>query len=339
MKQLKVNTKCNGCGLCVVNSKYFEENDEGDARAVRGMSIQSEDLEGIKKVQSECPTGAIQIIDSGVTEKTGKEGVKDIIADLRKKCSDISVRKVGSDEIRLDIKKYPISVPSSGKEYRRDYSSEGAAKSAAKDELNRLCYSQNAHRPMLKKIFVEYKVDKLKPFYTVEDTPDSFYYEYNELVREYLADAYAEVCDLIGEDKIPISWKEFSFYPKDKESYVSFLKTFDDESTSSGIMAALKDLSYSDLDYYASDFEFEYDEEYLGTGLFGAQKTKKKWYFTGFRSCAKNFIDDLIWAIDLQSYDIMERASSYIEGAGEEFERELKERFEKKIQEMEKLTN
>ena len=31
MKQIKVNSNCNGCGLCVINSVYLKENDEGYA--------------------------------------------------------------------------------------------------------------------------------------------------------------------------------------------------------------------------------------------------------------------------------------------------------------------
>ena len=39
MKKIEVNNKCNGCGLCIMNCTYLEEDDEGNACPVLGMIV------------------------------------------------------------------------------------------------------------------------------------------------------------------------------------------------------------------------------------------------------------------------------------------------------------
>ena len=37
MKYIEVNKKlCEGCGLCIINCSYLQEDDDGDAEAVKG---------------------------------------------------------------------------------------------------------------------------------------------------------------------------------------------------------------------------------------------------------------------------------------------------------------
>lgn len=335
MKQIKVNSKCNGCGLCIVNSVYLKENDDGNAQAIPGKAIKSSDLDAMKKIVTDCPEGALEIIETG-TANTGKAGVNDVINALKKQCEAIKVDSISSANVKLNVEDYRVSAPYSIKENRRDYTSESSARSAAKDEFNRLCYSENAYRPIIKKVFVEYKVNVLKPYYNCQDEPDSAYYKYNEMVRKYLADAYAEICDLVGENKVPSTWKNFSFYLKEKDWSIQILKEFDERSTSSGIITALKDLSNTSLSDYVSYMDFDYDEEYAGEGLLGKTKYKNMWYFSGFNSAAKSFMDDLTWAIGYMSSDIEEAAVEQVNFAFKTFEEELKKEFSNKIEELKK---
>lgn len=334
MKQIRVSGKCSGCGLCIVNSSYLREMDNGDAEPIPGKAIKESDLERIRKVVSQCPENALKIIEIG-TKKVGREGAKEVINDLKKKCQDLSVKRIELSDIKLESRNYYIPRPSTDKEGLSKYSSYEAAKSAAKDEFNRLCYSEYAFRPMLKKVFVEYKVNVLKPFYTCKDEEGSAYYEYNQLVRNYLANAYAEICELIGEDKIPASWKNFSVYPPKEDWHINYLKNFDESSTKSGIIAALKNLSYTKADDYALEMDYDVSEQYVGEGLFGQSKYKKMWCFTGFYKAADRFREDLKWAIDYQSDEIEENAASSINLIFDTFEEELKKAFDEKIEKLE----
>lgn len=337
MKQISVNTNCSGCGLCVVNCKYLKENSEGNAEPVEGKVIKQEDIESVKKVIAECPENALQIIETGSTNKKGVAGVREIIADLKNKCSNFSVTKITNSDIRLNSKDYDIPIPISGKEYRRDYTSESSAKSAAKEELNRLCYSETAYRPMLKKVFVEYKVNFLKPYYTCTDTEDSAYYTYNQQIRKLLSEAYAEIEEVLdGNHKVPESWKDFSVYLKGKDISIEILKEFDKRSTNSGIIADLKDRGeYTRLNWYANNLEYDYDEIYVGEGLFGKSKYKNMWYFSGFSEGAKEFIDDLKDSIDSMSDEIEAGAVSNVNYALETFEKKVKDELGAKISELE----
>lgn len=336
MKQISVNINCSGCGLCIVNCHYLQENSEGNAEPVIGKAIQDKDIENVKKVIAECPKNALQIVETGITNKKGVEGVVEIIATLKNKCNSFAVKKVSNSDVRLEIKNYYIPTPRSSKEYRRNYKSERSAIAEAKDEFNRLCYSETAYRPMIKKVFVEYKVNVLKPYYTCTDTEDSIYYSYNQQIRKLLSDAYAEIGEVLdGNNKVPASWKDFSVCLKQKDISIQILKEFDEQSTSSGIISALKDLSNTGLNDYMLYIDFDYDEIYDGEGLFGKTKYKNMWYFYNFYEASKRFIDDLYWAIGYMSSDIEYVAIENINYVLGEFEKKAKEALKAKISELE----
>ena len=338
MKQIKVSSKCSGCGLCIVNSPYLQENDEGYAQPVPGKAIKDADLIAVTKVVNECPEKALSVVETGKATSTGKGGVTQVIDALKQQCEAISVKKISGSDVQLKAKDYSISVPYSIKEYRRDYTSESSAKSAARDEFNRLCYSENAYRPLIKKVFVEYKVNVLKPYYTCEDVPESAYYQYNELVRKQLADAYAEICVLVGEGKLPKTWTELSVYPKSKDWSIEALRDFDERSTSSGIISDFKDRGeYTSLSWYMDRIDYDYDEQYVGEGLFGRSKYKNVYYFSGLNDEIREFVDDLMGSIDSMSSDITDGAVDNINSAFKSFEAELKKAYMSKIEELKKL--
>ena len=334
MKILEVNEECNGCGLCIMNCDYLQENIDGNAEFVAGRYISEKDLEGVKKVIEECPQGAIILKEESSTGKRGAEGAKEVIENFKKQVESIKI--VRQSDLKFNVENYYIYTPRSSKDYRSDYSSESQARSVARDEFNRLCYSESAYRPMLKKIFVEYKVNVLKPYYDCHDSEGNVYYEYNKQVRELLARTYAELNSLLG-DKIPESWKNFSVYFSDNDWEVKILAEFDERSTQSGIISEMKSRSYTSLDDYLDEMDFDYYEAYAGEGLFGRTKHKKKWSFKGFHKAAESFIKDLKWSIDYQSSEIQEGAISLVDDALNSFDKKLKDELKKKIAEVEKL--
>lgn len=337
MKQISVNKNCSGCGLCIMNCNYLQENAEGNAEAVPGRAIKDKDMENLKKVIAECPENALSIVEVGSTNKKGSAGIAEVIAALKKKCNEFTVKRIGNSDVKLNIKDYDISVPMSLKERRRDYTSESSAKSAARSELNRLCYSQTAYRPMIRKVFVEYKVNILKPYYNCTDTEDSIYYSYNEQIRKLLSDAYAEIDEISGgNNRVPESWKNCSIYFKDSDFAMERIKYFDDLSTNSGIISDFKSRGeYTSLDWYVDRLDYDYDERYVGEGLFGREKYKEVWYFSGFDEAAKEFIDDLKSSIDSMSSEIEDEAVDRVNCALENFEKNVKKELSAKISELE----
>lgn len=337
MKQISVNENCSGCGLCIVNCQYLQENAEGNAEPVPGKSVQDKDMDDVKKIINECPESALQIIETESTNKRGTAGVAEIIDILRNKCNSFRVEKISNSDVKLNSEDYYIDIPSSSNEYLTTYTSERAARAAAKDEFNRLCYSPTAYRPILKKVFVEYKIKVLKPYYICTNTEDSAYYYYNQQIRKLLSDAYAEICELINEsNNIPEYWKDFSVYLKDDDWAIKQLKNFDERSTNCGIIGYLKDRGeYTSLNWYVDRLKYDYCESYVGEGLFGNLKFKNMWSFSGFYEEVQEFVNDLKDAIDGRSSYVEDEAVNCVNYALETFEKKVKEEFSEKISELE----
>lgn len=338
MKVLKVTEICNGCGMCVIQAgDYLRENSDGLAVPVEGKAVSNEDMNRLSGVVAECPCNALKIVDISTTSAKGKEGIRALIQKLQKTLAEFKVTPVQKSDISMVKDSYPVNISGySSKEYSSKFSSESQAKSAARDEFLRNCYNESVYRPILKQVFVEYKVDKLRPYYTNEDKEGNAYYPYNEKIRKILSEIYAELIEICeGECKLSENWKEFCVYLNDDCTYS--LAHFDDRSMNSGIIAELKNGGYNtSVEYYVNQIDYDYEEIYKGEGFFGS-KVEKKWYFTGFYHAAEEFAKDLIHAIKMQAYDISDDAFDLVKNALELFERNVKNELEKKIKELEKL--
>jgi len=337
MKKIQVSNQCKGCGICIMNCSYLQENDEGNAVAVPGKFINDQDLPMVQKTIHDCPERALSLVDVGGTVKRGKAGARELLDKLKMYRKQFAVKRITGQDVPFDCKKYCIPVPYSSLEWRDNYSSESKARSAAKDEFRRLCYSEAAYGPMLKKIFVEYRVDVLRPYYLCEDTPDSIFYSYNQEIREYLADMYATLQEVYGTTlQVPSQWKSFSVYPdRRKYSIVDLLNEYDYYSDSSGIMEDFKSSSYTQLSEYIDMMDFDYNERYEGSGFFG-DKHSKKWYFTGFNKQVEEFVSDLKSSVNYMSSEISERAANITNEVLGLFEDRAKDELDKKIKELER---
>lgn len=336
MKQVKVNEKCSGCGLCIANCAYLQENVDGNAEPILGKVIADNDVALMNKVVKDCPEQALYIVESD--SKAGKAGLDDAIKQMKNIMETFSVKRVKVDDIKLKGDDYYIPVPYSSKDRRYDYSSESQAKSAARDEFRRLCYSESAYKPIIKKVFVEYKVKYLKPYYTCTATEESVYYKYNKEVEKCLAEVFAKVISACGgEKKLPESWMKFSVYPNSRDIMaLDVLEHFDMRSDNSGIMTDFRNSYATDIDTRLGYLDYDYEEVYEGSGFFG-DKYKKKWGFSGFDDEAKTFIEDLKRSINCMGTEITEGAVQEINYALEKFEKMVKDELKKKCNELEKL--
>ena len=331
MKQIRVNNKCSGCGLCVMNCTYLRENEDGNAEVIPGKAIAEQDIKTIQKIVQDCPEGALEIISTGSTAGTGIAGAQAVVHKLDRELKAIEVSEVESSKLDFNVDDFDIPIPRGSIEYRR-YSSKSAAKSAARDEFRRLCYSETAYRPVLKKIFVEYKVKRLRPYYTCTDTADSIYYGYNQQVRKLLADARAEINMLLGREAVPQAWQEFSVYPSTKDWAIECLLKFDERSTHSGIIGDLREMGqYTSLSWYIDRMDYDDYEEYDGEGLFGRTKYKKVWEISGFNDAVEEYMDDLKGSISSKFIDVQEDVEREVNGALEDFGKQLKKAIDEKL--------
>ena len=115
------------------------------------------------------------------------------------------------------------------------------------------------------------------------------------------------------------------------------MKNFDDYSTGSGIIADFKSRGeYTSLRWYVERMDFDYDEVYVGEGMFGRAKYKNQWHFSGFEAAAKEFVNDLKSSMDSVSDDITDRACDVVNCALGSFERKVKDALAQKAAEFKK---
>lgn len=335
MKRITIDEKCNNCGICALNNSYIEENEAGDISVVKGKFISDADLEDINKLIRSCPVKALNLVESSICDAKNKRSIPEVINDLQKKCDAFKIPDVKPEQIPFDVDKYGLDFRAwSTKEGRYAYSSESAARSAARQEFNSLCYSENIYKPALRKLFVQYKMDALRPYYTEEK--DGIFYTYSKQVEEMLADTYLQIAEISGGgSKVPESWKEFSVSLSKDNLCVLTLQIFEERSTESGIITEFKDSGeYTSLSWYVDRMDFDYTERYEGSGLFGRDKYKKEWCFHGFMDAAKEYTNDMKTAIGYRKSYIEELAASQINDLLHEFEKEIKKEWNKKIEEL-----
>ncbi|GHV48131.1 hypothetical protein FACS1894204_12180 [Synergistales bacterium] len=341
MKKIVIEEqKCSACGACVLLcDSLLEEDEDGKAVVISGGVFNETDANTFQEVTSAieaCPSGALTLVDSGNARE-----LSDLIKRLRDEADKFTVKKVSAGDIKLKAADFDVSVPHSVKGVVTDYTSERQALSAARDEFNRLCNSESAYRPILKKIFVEYKMKFLKPYYTFDGSKDSAYSEYNKKIGDMLSEIYVEAQGLCGDGfSLPENWKEFNVSLKSDECYmIGSLENFDELSTKSGVIADFKSRGeYTETSWYIDQhIKVTSYAWYLGEGLFGRSKFKTKYNYDGFNSAAKEYVSDLMSS--LESVSVEDGAADSINSILNEFEKKVKEVLQHKISALEHLSN
>lgn len=336
MKELRVSEKCNGCGICILNCNYLTENDDGNAVAIEGKAIAPSDLQTVEQVVNECPEGALSIVDISNTNKTGKAGLKDLLNKLKAEKNSFDVETVRSRDLKFEPEKCYIPVPHSRLERWTKYSSESKARAAAKSEFYNLCYSPSAYRPMLKKMFSEYKVNVLRPYYTCENSDNSIFYKYNKQLETILKRVYAEACSINGGSiNLPSDWCDFSVFPKKSGLYLKQLLDFEERSECSGIMKEFE-TSGEKIDWYLDCIYVDSDSTYEGESWLGFSKYSYEYYFTDFDDAASYFIDHLKTSADYAADNIEEGAADTVNGILQEYKMLAMNEFERKIKDFER---
>lgn len=333
MKELNVNEKCNGCGFCIASApKYFKELSDGNAKVIKNF-VDVIDSDQIENIIQNCPEGAISIINRHNFLDNQHEFRKYIVDKIQKYNDDFKIERVTAEDYTFWEKDRYIYFQTND-EWPPAYNSESAAKSAARSQFRDQCYSEQAYRPKLKEIFVNYKVNKLKPYYTAASNPDSAYFDIVCQVKEFL-DGIASELDANGIE-CKSGWTSYE-YPVDDSTYYQ-LEHFDDRSTSSGIIGQLKNRGrYTSIDWYI-DHNVKISSMIVDTkrSIFGEHDIYK-YYYTGLYDAALEFGKDLSNAIAGQAREITNEAVKYMNEQLEKLEKDIHEQLKKKIDELDEL--
>ena len=217
MEYIKVDTNCNGCGLCFRMSKYICESDDGKAMGILGHSIPQEERLRVQREAAICPIHALSIEKKVLTQHNGREGVEDIIRYLEQWEKGFSVTYLEPHRLEIpsdiDFMVEKLTLLCVLKLFRF-HNTQRAAMSYAKSCFYDTCYSEKAWRPIVRKALVDFTVHQLSPYYCCEDSEQSVYYGYNQDIRQVLGEAYAELVRVMPSRAISVEWKGFSCYPK-----------------------------------------------------------------------------------------------------------------------------
>lgn len=236
-----------------------------------------------------------------------------------------------AEEFEFYKEETPIYFPVN-EDWSAIYSSKSAAKSAARSVFMDQCYSEQAYRPKLKEIFVNYKVNKLRPYYLDPAQKESAYYDYVQKVNLFLQN----IAEVLKANRIGIDekWKIYA-YPVDEYTYYG-LEHFDDRSTYSGIIQKLKDRGeFTSADWYI-DHNVSITPELIEIkkSLFGGDREVYKYYYSGVYSAAGEFGKDLGKAIARKSYEITKDAINEINTQLEKLEEDIHKQLCNKIDEL-----
>lgn len=333
MKRFKISDKCNACGLCTAMTDLIVSDEHGFACSVENMFTDGQKAEKIKEVIDICPVGAISEEDVGNTTKQGKEGLAELKNSLKNKLEGIKKPKITKDDIKFNADQYNAEVGEYNNSSSYEYNSDSAAEKAALREFDRGAYSQ--YRKIILSIFVQYKNDKLKPYYTFDE--NSFYYKNNQNYVKVLKNILIEARNITNNQiNLPDSFANFRVFPGDdldalnRDDIVIGLSTFEEKSTQSGIMEEFHSGSYSSLDSYSMYVDTDDMEVYDGTDWRGNSKYKDKYRFLDVYKAVNEFVKDLKRAMKYVNID--ETAMYFLNMALESYFKSVDNEIKKKIE-------
>lgn len=336
MNTLLVSEKCICCGICTQKTNLLVEDVVGKAKPADGCIVMDKDLSSIEVIAAECPVSAIKIVTKYEDNKLDVAVVKELPHILKVKLNALPKLKVTKNDIKMDAKKYAVHVQYPNGECRYNYSSESKALNAGLDEFDRIAYSQ--YRRIILDIFVQYREDKLKKYYTFDK--GSFWGDANSKYEKALLEFANEVKGLFnGKIVLPKKFTEFKAIPGGDTNlrenfYLYILANFDELSTQSGIMAEFNGSSYHRKNDYKSYIDTDYIEEYKGESFWGNPKYSTKYCYRRVYEAVKEYLSDLQLCINY--VDVDERPLDKIEDAIESYYKEVEKIVENKIQMLQK---
>lgn len=191
IRKLKITSECLSCGACTILSDYISENTDGTIYAKNDMIIKEKDLNNIEEVIESCPVKAIQIENSGISNKSGKEGLLELKNILESEFNNYKFEKPSYDSYKFDKNLYSVPTAYGSNERRYSYKSDSKAISEGLREFDRIMYSQR--RALVQQLLVQYKNNTLRKFTEYIKEPGNYYYDIlskvNNRIKQFIEEA------------------------------------------------------------------------------------------------------------------------------------------------------
>lgn len=322
---------CVSCGACLNYGDYFYEDKSGKAKVYECAFILDKDLLALSDLISLCPTNAINLKDVKIDDN-----IDMILGNLKNELLSSFMIYQPCNMFTYDKDKYQLSYPDSpnfwGSDYK--YSSESQALNSGLDEFDRYTYSK--YRKIMVELFVQYKMDKIFPFYDLSESGHIAHVLQN--IRMILWNYAGQINAYYNEQILHNDFGEIIIDFNDeliKRHYID-VSEFERFSTTSGVWADFKSESYSSLSSYKSYIDTDEMEMYVGRGLFG-DKFKTRYSHRGLMEVTDEFYSDL--QRSMSAVDLDEKAAMYVNLFIRAFNYLLIKAFADKFKQIKQLTN
>lgn len=299
MKKIVVSSECIACGLCTATDKYLQEDNVGQAVPIPGKLINDSELNEVNDLISNCPAKALSLV-----EVKNAKSKKDFIAAAIKKLSEIDeMEKPKQSDFPYNSSELSVPYYGATGQYSYNYSSNSSANSAAEREFNSRAYSQM--KPFALKLVMQYKSKYLAPYYVAGAT--SVYEKKNTEIEKILAEISGELESMFGEELSP-DFVEFDVLPDtSRDSMLDMLRkdtVFADEVAE---RISNRHRSEYPLSSYSMYWDVDYEEKYVGKGVFG-DKYKTMYCYSGVEVANEHFAKDMLYIagyidINITAYD------------------------------------
>lgn len=326
MSNLMIGGSCIQCGGCLGLGYDFLDDDGTGRIIVRDGTYLGADDPEFAELQEVCPVGAFSL-DTIRKKKSDAEQLEEVVTALR---SWEGIPEVsGRQDIPFHIKEYSVSTTAdSPGAHSFKYSSESAALDAAEDEFDRIMYSKI--NTVILQILSEYRVKKLKPWFSMSEDDKSVYVNANNQVSEILDRAKR----ILG-DRLPADFTSFDIRVAND---VTFKMLGKGEVLGSSYVSNIREefdgYDWTGRSHYRMNFDTMDREDMVEKkGLFGSSSYvyKTKYCYSGVGKACRELINDIKYAFDMKYDEIEESAAGWANQVVYVYNSRAKEAIQEKI--------
>lgn len=317
---LRINEHCVQCGSCLgLGYSFLDSESDGTISVVLGTMLE-ENSEEFRNLREVCPCNAFEL-DNIVDDSF-------IVKELLSKLKEFTgVKLPTAEDVRFTASEYEVPIPYANREGKYEHSSDSAAEKAALNEFERAMYSQID--TIILRIVTEYRVKKVKPYYSEQIEDGSVYAESNE----YVSDLLKGIKRILG-DKLPSDFAEINIFPDDR----SYIRMFERGEV---VGEELVRYAKAEFNYKSSEYSCFWTtddmEVCVGKDRKGYSKFKEQYCFDNMDKAFKELAKDIKQACSFAKSDFERIAISKVESLVNKYNKELEKVLKEKVQMVENI--
>lgn len=313
MKKIVISSNCVACAACVTMTEHIRETADGTVVTSGSGIVPDNKLNSFKEVIDICPVKAISLVDTRLTNKTGKKGLAELKKIIHSEFDNYKVSMPSAESYKFIKEDYKVPRPYCPKERCYDYKTYKKAEAEGLQEFNRLMYSNR--KTLIQQILIQYKTNSLSKYIEDENKPGNYYYDINTSVSKRLEEFVAEAKFLSnGTINLPSNFTKCEFKPVfgregnkfDREVNIFRLRQLEEMWFTDRIMNELEPLRWYDSFIDSEDIEIYDGKKERDMHCFDLESVTSTF--------AKHILDEVAYV--LNSYDgikdLLECELSYI---------------------------